>query len=123
MSRIGPAGDLNHPFLLSNTVELSPAAKCTIMACRNGFLERISTGKPGPTPKVTVPLSTRLDIFWIAAAPPTACMYFSITSYADGRSVRLSAAGCAANRASETYGAVLSAIGILTGLVEPRWHV
>src|SRR6202140_4748694 len=93
------------------------------MACRNGDLERISTGKPGPTPKATLPLSTRLDTFWTAAAPPTACMYFSITADADGRSVRPAAAGSSANRASETYGALLSAIGILTGFVEPRWHV
>src|SRR6202140_1240762 len=93
------------------------------MACRDGALERISIGKPGPTPNVTVPLSTRLDTFWSAAAPPTACIYFSTTSDADGRSVRLAAAGSAANRASETSGALLSTIGILTGFAEPRWHV
>src|SRR4029077_2790643 len=103
--------------------ELSPAAKCTIMACLDGDLERISTGKPGPTPKVAVALSTPLVTVLTAAAAPTACMSFSITSAADGRSVRPAPAGSAANRASETYGALLSTIGILTGFAEPRWQV
>ena len=67
ISRTGAPGELCQPALPLNAVLASPEGRCTVMICLPGAFETILTGNGGPEANRTVPVSTRQEIFSIAA--------------------------------------------------------
>src|SRR5271165_6341614 len=101
------------------------------MICLPEAFQEICTGSAGPAAKVTLPVPTRLEIFSMAAAPPTALTYLSKTSLALGKAnagagagfnggVAAAAGGGGANSSRASSAVVSATIGMLTGLLAPR---